>query len=58
MSGRKSRIVMSVKVTPRRMGIVRVCELSEIDYYAMLAKVGVHHYNGNNVDLGISCGIC
>ncbi|XP_068313121.1 large ribosomal subunit protein eL30-like [Pyrus communis] len=29
---------------------------SEIEYYAMLAKVGVHHYNGNNVELGTACG--
>ncbi|KAL0683699.1 hypothetical protein Bca4012_050547 [Brassica carinata] len=29
---------------------------SEIEYYAMLAKVGVHHYNENNVDLGTACG--
>ncbi|KAG6590249.1 60S ribosomal protein L30, partial [Cucurbita argyrosperma subsp. sororia] len=29
---------------------------SEIEYYAMLAKVGVHHYNGSNVDLGTACG--
>ncbi|KAF5442440.1 hypothetical protein F2P56_035096, partial [Juglans regia] len=29
---------------------------SEIEYYAMLAKIGVHHYNGNNVDLGTACG--
>ncbi|CAN7086847.1 unnamed protein product, partial [Brassica oleracea var. botrytis] len=29
---------------------------SEIEDYAMLAKVGVHHYNGNNVDLGTACG--
>ncbi|XP_028801357.1 60S ribosomal protein L30-like [Neltuma alba] len=28
----------------------------EIEYYAMLAKVGVHHYNGNNVGLGTACG--
>ncbi|XP_054797207.1 60S ribosomal protein L30-like [Prosopis cineraria] len=28
---------------------------SEIEYCAMLAKVGVHHYNGNNVDLGTAC---
>ncbi|KAK3205306.1 hypothetical protein Dsin_019352 [Dipteronia sinensis] len=25
---------------------------SEIENYALLAKVGVHHYNQNNVDLG------
>ncbi|KAG9153590.1 hypothetical protein Leryth_008523 [Lithospermum erythrorhizon] len=37
---------------------------SEIEYYAMLAKIGVHHYNGtcpsfsapDNVDLGTACG--
>ncbi|KAK4763005.1 hypothetical protein SAY86_008773 [Trapa natans] len=30
---------------------------SEIECYSMLAKVGVHHYNGNNnVDLGTSSG--
>jgi len=29
---------------------------SEIEYYAMLAKCGVHHYNGNNNDLGTACG--
>eukprot|EP00897_Mesotaenium_endlicherianum_P006047 jgi/Mesen1/5470/ME000273S04705 len=29
---------------------------SEIEYYAMLAKTGVHHYVGNNVDLGTACG--
>lgn len=29
---------------------------SEIEYYAMLAKTGVHHYNGNNLELGTACG--
>ncbi|XP_073145686.1 large ribosomal subunit protein eL30 [Henckelia pumila] len=29
---------------------------SEIEYYAMLSKVVVHHFNGNNVDLGTACG--
>ena len=29
---------------------------SEIEYYAMLSKTGVHHYHGNNVDLGTACG--
>uniref|UniRef100_G1LS15 Large ribosomal subunit protein eL30 n=1 Tax=Ailuropoda melanoleuca TaxID=9646 RepID=G1LS15_AILME len=24
---------------------------SEIEYYAMLAKTGVHHYSGNNIEL-------
>lgn len=29
---------------------------SEIEYYAMLAKCGVHHYSGNNIALGTACG--
>src|ERR1700730_16414959 len=29
---------------------------SEIEYYAMLAKTGVHHYNGNNIELCTACG--
>merc|ERR1739838_1001480 len=29
---------------------------SEIEYYAMLAKTGVRHYNGNNIELGTACG--
>ena len=29
---------------------------SEIEYYAMLARTGVHHYGGNNGDLGTACG--
>ena len=29
---------------------------SEIEYYAMLSKTGVHHYQGNNNDLGTACG--
>jgi large subunit ribosomal protein L30e len=29
---------------------------SELEYYAMLAKTDIHHYTGNNIDLGTSCG--
>ncbi|KFM82275.1 60S ribosomal protein L30, partial [Stegodyphus mimosarum] len=29
---------------------------SEIEYYAMLAKTGVHHYSGSNIELGTACG--
>ncbi|CAM9333852.1 unnamed protein product [Discosporangium mesarthrocarpum] len=29
---------------------------SEIEYYAMLAKCSVHHYTGDNTDLGTACG--
>ncbi|XP_047400803.1 60S ribosomal protein L30-like [Sciurus carolinensis] len=28
---------------------------SEIEYYAMLTKTGVHHYSGNNIELGTVC---
>jgi large subunit ribosomal protein L30e len=29
---------------------------SEIEYYAMLSHAHVHHYSGNNVELGTACG--
>ncbi|CAG0924051.1 unnamed protein product [Notodromas monacha] len=29
---------------------------SETEYYSMLAKTGVHHYTGNNIELGTACG--
>ncbi|XP_043829432.1 60S ribosomal protein L30-like [Dromiciops gliroides] len=29
---------------------------SEIEYYSMLGKTGIHHYNGNNIELGIAWG--
>ncbi|KAL2915680.1 60S ribosomal protein L30 [Polyrhizophydium stewartii] len=29
---------------------------SEIEYYAMLSKTNVHHYAGNNIELGTACG--
>jgi large subunit ribosomal protein L30e len=29
---------------------------SEVEYLAMLAKVQVHHYAGDNTDLGNACG--
>eukprot|EP01099_Mayorella_cantabrigiensis_P002520 TRINITY_DN20_c0_g1_i1.p1 TRINITY_DN20_c0_g1~~TRINITY_DN20_c0_g1_i1.p1 ORF type:complete len:111 (-),score=28.27 TRINITY_DN20_c0_g1_i1:84-416(-) len=29
---------------------------SEIEYYAMLSKTPVHHFPGNNIDLGTACG--
>lgn len=33
-----------------------MCRKSEIEYYAMLAKTGVHHYVGDNNELGTACG--
>eukprot|EP01060_Flectonema_neradi_P010174 TRINITY_DN172_c1_g1_i1.p1 TRINITY_DN172_c1_g1~~TRINITY_DN172_c1_g1_i1.p1 ORF type:complete len:108 (+),score=24.96 TRINITY_DN172_c1_g1_i1:63-386(+) len=29
---------------------------SMLEYYAMLSKSSVLHYNGNNIDLGTACG--
>merc|ERR1712126_649120 len=29
---------------------------SGIEYYAMLSKTGVHHYKGDNIELGTACG--
>uniref|UniRef100_A0A093XI57 60S ribosomal protein L30 n=1 Tax=Talaromyces marneffei PM1 TaxID=1077442 RepID=A0A093XI57_TALMA len=29
---------------------------SELEYYAMLAKTPVHHFSGNNIELGTACG--
>ena len=29
---------------------------SEVEYYALLAKCNVHHYAGNNSELGTACG--
>merc|ERR1711924_479287 len=28
---------------------------SELEYYSMLSKCSVHHYTGNNIDLGTAC---
>ena len=49
LRGGKSKLVLiSSNVPPLRK--------SEIEYYAMLSKTGVHHYNGNNIDLGTASG--
>ena len=29
---------------------------TEIEYYALLSKTPVHHYEGNNIELGTACG--
>lgn len=47
-SGKAKLVLISSNCPPVRK--------SEIEYYAMLAKAGVHHYAGNNVDLGTACG--
>jgi len=47
-NGKSKLVIISGNCPPLRK--------SEIEYYAMLAKTGVHHYGGNNIDLGTACG--
>lgn len=47
-SGKSKLVIISNNCPPLRK--------SEIEYYAMLAKCAVHHYSGNNNDLGTACG--
>merc|ERR1712093_452454 len=45
--GRSKLIIISNNCPPIRK--------AEVEYYAMLAKTPVHHYTGNNLDLGTAC---
>lgn len=47
-SGKAKLVILSSNTPPLRK--------SEVEYYAMLAKTGVHHYTGTNNDLGTACG--
>merc|ERR1711959_14650 len=47
-SGKSKLIIISNNCPPVRK--------SELEYYAMLSKTGIHHFTGNNVDLGTICG--
>ncbi|ORX36715.1 putative 60S ribosomal protein l30-1 [Kockovaella imperatae] len=47
-SGKAKLILISKNCPPLRK--------SEIEYYAMLSKTSVHHYDGSNVDLGTAAG--
>ena len=46
--GKSKLILIANNVPPLRK--------SEIEYFAMLSKTGVHHYSGTNIDLGTACG--
>uniref|UniRef100_A0A7S2WUC8 Ribosomal protein eL8/eL30/eS12/Gadd45 domain-containing protein n=1 Tax=Rhizochromulina marina TaxID=1034831 RepID=A0A7S2WUC8_9STRA len=46
--GKSKLIILSNNLPPLRK--------SELEYYAMLAKVDVIPYTGNNVELGTACG--
>ncbi|CDF36029.1 60S ribosomal protein L30 [Chondrus crispus] len=47
-SGKAKLILIASNTAPLRK--------SELEYYAMLAKCQVHHFQGNNIDLGTACG--
>jgi large subunit ribosomal protein L30e len=47
-SAKAKMVIISSNTPPLRK--------SEIEYYAMLGKAAVHHYAGNNNDLGTACG--
>ncbi|KAK0555551.1 60S ribosomal protein L30 [Tilletia horrida] len=47
-SGKAKLILISANTPPLRK--------SEIEYYAMLSKTSVHHYQGSNVALGTAAG--
>eukprot|EP01036_Dinobryon_divergens_P044736 gene44736-59723_t len=49
LRGTKSKLVIISSNCP-------AIRKSEIEYYAMLSKCQVHHYAGNNSDLGTACG--
>jgi len=49
LRGGKAKLIILANNTPQ-------LRRSEIEYYAMLAKTGVHHYNGSNIELGTACG--
>ncbi|TVY47119.1 60S ribosomal protein L30 [Lachnellula cervina] len=47
-SGKAKLVIIAGNTPPLRK--------SELEYYAMLAKCNVHHFAGNNIELGTACG--
>ncbi|KAI5210093.1 hypothetical protein E4T47_06026 [Aureobasidium subglaciale] len=47
-SGKAKLIIIAGNTPPLRK--------SELEYYAMLGKTAVHHFNGNNIELGTAAG--
>ncbi|PKX99881.1 L30e-like protein [Aspergillus campestris IBT 28561] len=47
-SGKAKLVIIAANTPPLRK--------SELEYYAMLAKAPVHHFAGNNIELGTACG--
>lgn len=48
LQGKAKLVIIASNTPPLRR--------SEIEYYAMLSKTGVHHFAGSNIDLGTACG--
>merc|ERR1711881_72268 len=47
-AGKAKLIIIAGNTPPLRQ--------SELEYYSMLAKSSVHHFSGNNIELGTACG--
>ncbi|EFX03317.1 60S ribosomal protein [Grosmannia clavigera kw1407] len=47
-SGKAKLVLISSNTGPLRK--------SELEYYSMLSKTNVHHFSGNNIELGTACG--
>ncbi|TVY57455.1 60S ribosomal protein L30-1 [Lachnellula suecica] len=47
-SGKAKLVIIAGNTPPLRK--------SELEYYAMLSKTNVHHFAGNNIELGTACG--
>lgn len=47
-SGKAKLVIIAGNTPPLRK--------SELEYYSMLAKTNVHHFSGNNIELGTACG--
>ena len=57
--GYKQTLKMSSQGEAKLVVLANNCPVlrnSDREYYAMLAKTGVHHYSGNNTELGTACG--
>jgi large subunit ribosomal protein L30e len=48
IQGKSKLVIISANCPP-------LCR-SKIEYFAMLSRTNVHHYSGNNIDLGTACG--
>lgn len=47
-NGKAKLVIIANNIPPLRK--------SEIEYYGMLSKTGVYHFNGGNIELGTACG--